>query len=91
MYNLDGTLRGYFGQPGRQAGQLRYPDGTVCAAEHGNNRVQLFSPEGESLAVYGSAGRELGQLAYPWALVTDAKRRAFILDSGSNRVQVWQF
>jgi DNA-binding beta-propeller fold protein YncE len=65
-------------------------DGTIVVCEYGNNRIQLFSPQGQSLAVYGRAGRQLGQLAYPWAVAVDAHRRAFVVDAGNNRIQVWK-
>jgi len=65
-------------------------DGTLVVCEFGNNRLQLFSPEGKSLAVYGGAGGELGQLAYPWGVAVDARRTAFVVDAGNNRVQVWR-
>jgi len=42
------------------------------------------------MAVYGQAGRELGQLAYPWGVAVDKAGRAFIVDAGNNRIQVWQ-
>jgi len=87
----------YIGSIGCRAGQLRYPydlamlgDGTLVVCEFGNNRIQLFSPDGRSLAVYGEAGPELGQLAYPWGVAVDKAGRAFIVDAGNNRIQVWQ-
>jgi DNA-binding beta-propeller fold protein YncE len=62
----------------------------LAVCEFGNNRVQLFSPEGRSLAVYGRPGRGLGELAYPWGVAVDRRDRAFIVDAGNNRIQVWQ-
>lgn len=102
VYSLEGKdpgdkLIGYIGSVGRGAGQLRYPyglallnDGTLAVCEFGNNRIQLFSPDGRSLAVYGSAGRGLGQLAYPWGVAVNKAGRAYIVDAGNNRVQIWQ-
>jgi len=105
IYNLDGELLGYIGSAGRAAGQLRYPydlallsevhsgtpsGGTLVVCEYGNNRLQLFSPDGRSLAVYGRPGRQFGELAYPWGVAVDGRRRAFVIDSGNNRIQVWQ-
>ena len=66
------------------------PDGTIVVCEYGNNRIQLFNPQGESLAVYGQSGRELGQLACPWSIAVDSHRRAYVVDAGNNRIQVWQ-
>jgi hypothetical protein len=40
--------------------------------------------------MYGQAGRQKGDLAYPWGVAVDARRRAFIVDAGNNRIQVWQ-
>jgi len=66
------------------------PDGSLVVCEFGNNRVQLFSPDGRSLAVYGCPGRQLGQLAYPWGVAVDGRDRVFVVDAGNNRIQVWQ-
>jgi len=100
VYNLDGRLERYFGSPGRGPGELRYPydlallggadEPQLLVCEFGNNRLQLFSAEGESLGTRGRAGRELGRLAYPWGVAVDASRRAYVVDAGNNRVQVWQ-
>ena len=97
VYTPDGELVRYFGQAGTEPGQMRYPyditmseDGDLIVCEFGNNRIQVFTTDGKSLAVLGGAGRDPGQLAYPWGVaVSDDK--AFILDAGNNRVQVWQF
>jgi DNA-binding beta-propeller fold protein YncE len=81
VYDLDGNLTGCIGSLGRDAGQLRYPydlallsDGTIVVCEFGNNRIQLFSVDGASLTVYA----------------VDKQRRAFVVDAGNNRIQVWQ-
>lgn len=96
VYDLDGALSHYIGSPGRDLGQLRYPydltlrdDGTIIVCEYGNNRIQSFDPDGNSLGICGSAGRRLGQLAYPWGVVTD-RDRAYIVDAGNDRIQVWR-
>ena len=97
MYDLQGVLLSYIGSVGTEQGQLRYPyglallaDGRLAVCEYGNNRVQLFSPEGKSLAIYGGPGRLLGELAYPWGLAVDKAGRLYVVDAGNNRVQVWQ-
>ena len=65
-------------------------NGDVLVCEYGNNRLQRFSPRGESLGVYGRAGRNLGELAYPWGVTTDAQGLAYVVDAGNNRIQVWK-
>jgi sugar lactone lactonase YvrE len=93
-YARDGSFLGAFGQNGTGLGELRFPygmdwlpDGTLLVTEYGNNRLQRFTREGESLGVWGRAGRGVGELAYPWAVVTWGSR-AYVVDSGNNRLQV---
>ena len=95
-YTLAGDLLGYVGSVGTEAGQLRYPyglalaaDGAIVVCEFGNNRVQVFGPDGVSRRRLGGPGREPGQLAYPWGVAADG-RRLFVVDSGNNRVQAWE-
>ena len=100
VYDLQCHLIGYVGSAGTEPGQFRYPyglsllaDGALVVCEFGNNRLQIFRPEGsllKSVKVLGTAGRELGQLAYPWGVVVDSRKRAYVVDAGNNRVQVWQ-
>ncbi len=96
VYRYDGELVKYISGMGVAKGSLRYPydlsltaGGELVVCEFGNNRLQLFSPEGKSLAVYGVSGRQAGELAYPWAVTVD-ERRMYIVDSGNNRIQVWR-
>ena len=64
--------------------------GDVLVCEYGNNRIQWFNAEGESIGVYGEAGRHLGQLAYPWGVTIDAHQHVYVVDAGNNRIQIWQ-
>jgi hypothetical protein len=78
---------------GQGPGHYAYPyglsllgDGTALVAEFGNNRVQHVDlMTGASLGVYGQPGRREGELASPWGVAVMGKR-AFVLDSGNNRV-----
>src|SRR5581483_8410615 len=52
----DGTLRRTWGRPGRGPGEFTtphavrvHPDGRVIVADRENDRVQVFSPDGEYL------------------------------------------
>ena len=87
---------GAFGRLGSEPGQLRFPynvellsDGTLVVCEYGNNRVQRFDPDGNSLGIWGEAGRSPGQLAYPWALTVLEDDRILVVDSGNNRMQIF--
>ncbi len=96
-FTADGELIAWIGRddrlPGDALGEFRYPyglamldGGDVLITEFGGNSVQRLSPQsGEIRGVYGGAGFELGQLRTPWGVAVDG-RRAFVLDSGNNRV-----
>jgi len=92
-FTLDGELLRWIGGPGDRPGEFNYPygvcvleDGEVLVAEFGGNRVQRIDMEsGESPGIYGEGGRGPGQLLSPWA-VTVLGDRAFVLDSGHDRV-----
>ena len=71
-------------------GLARMPSGNLAVCEYGNNRIQVFTPQGQSVAVYGQAGRQAGELAYPWAVAVDSSGLAYVVDSGNNRIQIWQ-
>jgi DNA-binding beta-propeller fold protein YncE len=93
-YSTDGRFLGAFGRNGTADGELRFPygmdwlpDGTLLVTEYGNNLLQRFERDGRSLGTWGRAGRGAGELAYPWAVVTRGAR-AYVIDSGNNRVQV---
>lgn len=99
-FTLDGELIAWIGGPATAddaPGSFMYPygitllgDGTAMIAEFGNNRVQRIRlSDGSSLGVFGGPGREPGRLATPWA-VSIVGDEAFVLDSGNNRIQVFE-
>ncbi len=91
--SMDGELITWIGDDPGEATFLN-PQGLVLlegrralVAEFLGNRVHVVDLEsGKSLATYGLAGRMPGELASPWA-VTAIGDRAYVLDSGNNRVQ----
>jgi len=87
----------YWGSAGTGKGEFRYPydialmpNGNLIVCEFGNNRLQLFDPEGVSLGIYGKAGRAEGELAYPWGVAVDEEGMVYVVDAGNNRIQVWR-
>lgn len=88
------TLRAIWGGEGQQPGQLYYPydlafdsQGMLYVCEYGNQRVQRFTPSGESLGILGRPGHEEGEFYQPWGVVLDSQGRLFVLDSNNHRVQ----
>ncbi len=106
LFTLEGHLVKWLGRPdglpGTAPGEFSYPyglasmsDGTILVSEYGSSRVQRIDPgAGACLAVLGGPGREVGHFVTPWAVAcaaTDtAAGRIFVLDSGNDRVQVFQ-
>ncbi len=83
-----------FGTPGSGPGELSYPydlafgpKGELYVIENGNNRVQKFTMDGQSLGCWGGPGREPGKLHLPWALAVDSRGRVHLVDSENHRVQ----
>ncbi|MEI7658732.1 MAG: hypothetical protein WCK33_11775 [Phycisphaerae bacterium] len=95
-FTLEGALVRWIGSPdeaGPEPGHFKYPYGlvllpgrTALVVEYGNNRLQHVDLEtGQGLGTYGRAGRGPGELAIPWGVaLVDGK--AYVLDSGNNRV-----
>lgn len=84
-----------FGEAGTDLGQLHYPygldwlpDGSLIVCEFGNSRLQRFTSAGQAIGLYGRLGVREGELSYPWGVACDG-RRVYVLDSGSNRIQVF--
>jgi DNA-binding beta-propeller fold protein YncE len=83
-----------WGVEGSEPGQLYYPydlilhpDGTILVCEYGNQRIQRFTQEGQSLGILGRPGHGNGEFYQPWGLVLDSQKRLFVLDSNNHRVQ----
>jgi hypothetical protein len=63
----------------------------LYVVEYGNQRVQKFTANGESLGVWGAPGGRPGQLNTPWALAVDRKGRVHVIDTENHRVQRVKF
>ena len=59
----------------------------LYVVEYGNNRVQKFTADGESLGCWGGPGHAPGQLHNPWALAIDSRGRVHVIDTENHRVQ----
>lgn len=79
-FNAAGEYMGSFGSPGSGPGQFRVPhsvsvsqDGRVYVADRENNRVQVFTPEGEFLA-------EWTDFKCPMGVHIDANQVVYVTD-----------
>jgi sugar lactone lactonase YvrE len=102
-YSLAGNELAHWGGHGSGPGQLIHPDklaldaeGNVYVTEIGggaffgtdaNNRIQKFSPKGESLARWGSYGSAPGQFNNPIGIGVDQQGDIYVSEEAGNRVQ----
>lgn len=93
-FTLDGRLIAWIGSPTDETFSYPYglrllEGGRALVAEFGGNRLALVDlGTGAVIKRLGIPGREPGELASPWAVAAHG-RRAYALDSGNNRVQVF--
>ncbi len=95
---------GTVGVPGRAPGQFSYPravavdaQGRIYVADSGNNRVQVFNPDGSFLRQFGSTckldtregctGDGRGQFNEPWGIAVDGEGNVYVADTWNHRVQ----
>jgi DNA-binding beta-propeller fold protein YncE len=86
----EGILRHPAGMAGLRAeGRGQRANDFLLAADRGNHRVVGFSREGEKIFDFGGRGRAPEQFQFP-ADVAAAGHRLFVLDTGNNRVQIFE-
>lgn len=96
FFDRDGRVLSTLGSYGEGPGQFIYPVKVITddranlyVAEYGgNDRIQKFSPTGESLLSFGGFSTEPGQFQRPSGLVWHAGR-IYVADAINNRIQVF--
>lgn len=84
---VQGTTPGRFGYPTDAIIDRR---GNFYVSEYGeNDRIQVFSPQGEWLRQWGGQGHAPGEFLKPRSLVIDDQDRIFVADSCNHRIQVF--
>jgi len=95
---------GTTGTAGKGPGQFTFPravavDGQsrIYVADSGNNRVQVFNPDGSFLRQFGSTckldtkegcqGDGRGQFNEPWGIAVDGDGNVYVSDTWNHRVQ----
>lgn len=85
----EGILRDPAGMAALRAeGGARSAGDILLAADRGNHRVVSFSRAGEKIFDFGGRGRAPEHFLFP-ADVAVAGQRLFVLDTGNNRVQIF--
>ena len=85
-----------FGEAGAGEGEFNHPsaiatdrDGNLYVVDAINARIQILSPDGESLEQFGTLGTAPGQFIRPKDVAIDAKGRIYVTDAAFNNVQIF--
>ena len=66
-------------------------EGDLYVVDSGNNRIQIFSPQGNYISSWGKEGTEKGTFYKPWGITIDNKGNIYVADWGNNRVQKFDY
>ena len=82
------------GSYGSGPGEFRWPDnvafgpgGTIAVADWGNNRVNVFHPNGTFAHAFGSSGHSPGEFNRPFGIAFGPNGLLAVTDVGNHRVQ----
>ena len=83
-----------FGKEGIDPGEFQSPwgvavneDGEIAVTDLGNNRVQVFTNDGEFLLSFGEKGSDQGQFNNPCGVTYDRDGNFLVVDRGNSRIQ----
>jgi len=86
----EGVLRDPAGMAAQRAEGVEQRSGALLfVADRGNHRIVFFGTEGEKIFDFGKRGRAPEEFSFP-ADVAVYGNRIFVLDTGNNRVQVFE-
>ncbi len=97
-FNTDGDIVNVIGgNTGTEPGQFQGPaalaispvSGNFVVTDQFNNRVQVITPEGESVATFGGVGGAPGQFIQPIDVEVDEYDNVYVTDSFNSRVQIF--
>ncbi|KAI6180074.1 Protein LTV1-like protein [Aphelenchoides besseyi] len=85
-----------FGGEGQEDGKLSRPWGIACdkrgrilVADRSNNRIQIFTPEGQFISKFGTFGTGPGQMNRPAGIATNSLNQIIVADKDNHRIQVF--
>ncbi|XP_031555527.1 E3 ubiquitin-protein ligase TRIM71-like [Actinia tenebrosa] len=97
VFDVNGVFLYKFGEEGERDGQFNgvhglavYGPDMILVCDRYNNRVQLFTQEGQFIRSFGAGyGSGVGQMAGPIDVVVTADGRVFVVECLGGRVTVW--
>jgi DNA-binding beta-propeller fold protein YncE len=82
-----GTSGSGDGELCRPAGLAVEANGNIIVVDSGNNRLQVFSPEGKFVGKCGGPGKGPGEFNQPWGITLDKDGNILVADWKNHRVQ----
>ena len=86
----------WFGQQGSTTGMLNKPWGVavnerneIAVTDSDNNRIQVFSSNGNYLRSFGTKGDKQGEFDFPTGIAFDKNGNIIVVDMGNHRVQMF--
>lgn len=64
-------------------------DGNILVADCRNNRIQVFSKQGDNIGQFGMPGKEPGQFDRPSGIALTTDGKIVIVDFGNHRIQIF--
>ena len=71
----------------RPAGIVCEDNGNMIVVDSGNNRLQVFTPDGKFVGKCGKAGSGEGEFNQPWGITLDKDGNIYVADWKNHRVQ----
>ncbi|OGR69164.1 MAG: hypothetical protein A2081_05270 [Elusimicrobia bacterium GWC2_61_19] len=93
---LDGGTKKTLVREGKLQGQVRAPrgifidpKGLIYVADTGNDRVQIFNPDGTFSNMFGESGSGDGQFKGPASVAVNAKGNIYVADAKNRKIKAF--
>jgi len=93
---IDGTTKKTLVKEGKLQGQVRAPrglfvdaKGLIYVADTGNDRIQIFNPDGTYDNMFGESGSGEGQFRQPSSVVVNSKGNIYVADTRNKQVKAF--
>lgn len=86
---LGNILGGYNGALAKPLDVVTNSKGKIYITDSNNDRIQVFSANGNPLFSFGSSGKGKGQFVYPNCLAVDDQDNVYVGEFKNNRIQVF--
>jgi len=85
-----------FGKKGSSVGMFNRPWGVavnardeIAVTDHANQRVQIFSSDGNYLRSFGRQGNKNGEINFPAGIACHKNGNIFVVNNGNSRIQIF--